>query len=760
MPYIVMTPSVNKLEPAVKKKAFAFLEKLGENDALPGLHIERIQDVVDERVRTGRVDSFYRAVLFKVQGSGDEAHYVFTGIWPHDEAIEVARKTRLTINPVNGVAELIREAEQTAPPASHRPAVSVAPAAPEEADPVDFAASAASSSFLGSRGYLEQELVEDLGLEPTIAARAMEAPNKSALEVIAEEAAERALWQGVALLELESGISVVELKDKLALENYEPELSENEDDRLIEALHHPAAQISFSIVDDDDLRRAIDDGDFEAWRVFLHPEQRKYASNHYKGAFRLSGGAGTGKTVVLLHRARMLARAKADARVVLTTYTTNLAQALRTDLLRLDPEVTIAPALGAPGVFIAGVDALASAVLKLAGSEIAPAAQVITGTSMAQLGSRTARDAWKDAIDAAGVQLPSGAANVAFFESEYALTVLPNRIVDREGYFRVRRPGRGVRLDRAQRGAVWDVIEVYRRHEQLAGTADFEEVAAIAASHLDLRAPGELRLTDHVLVDEGQDLSPSRWQLLRALVAAGPDDLFIAEDSHQRIYGQRVTLGRLGIRITGRSRRLTLNYRTTAQNLAYAIGILEGGPFLDLEEVDESSAGYHSARRGPVPVPVAAASASDELDRAAKLIKTWLDEEAAVPETIAVLVRDGYQRDYVSRGLRDRGVLAREVDRSEVRPGLPVVMTMHRAKGTEFSNVLLFGLNEKSIPSKAVAKGLSEADRDDAMLRERSLLYVAATRARDRLAYSWSGDQSPLLPHPDDTAAQTPGTVQ
>ena len=315
MPYIVMTPSVNKLEPAVKKKAFAFLEKLGENDALPGLHIERIQDVVDERVRTGRVDSFYRAVLFKVQGSGDEAHYVFTGIWPHDEAIEVARKTRLTINPVNGVAELIREIEKTAPPpSSPRAAVSVAPAAAKETDPVEFAASAASSSFLGSRGYLAQELVEDLGLESSIAGRAMEASDKNALEVIAEEAAERALWQGVALLELESGISVSELKDKLALENYEPELAENEDDRLIEALHHPAAQISFSIVDDDDLRRAIDDGDFEAWRVFLHPEQRKYASNHYKGAFRLSGGAGTGKTVVLLHRARMLARADATSR--------------------------------------------------------------------------------------------------------------------------------------------------------------------------------------------------------------------------------------------------------------------------------------------------------------------------------------------------------------------------------------------------------------------------------------------------------------
>ena len=84
-------------------------------------------------------------------------------------------------------------------------------------------------------------------------------------------------------------------------------------------------------------------------------------------------------------------------------------------------------------------------------------------------------------------------------------------------------------------------------------------------------------MADHVLVDEGQDLGPAHWQLLRALVGEHADDLFIAEDSHQRIYGQRVVLSQFGIRIVGRSQRLTLNYRTTAQNLAYAITVLEGG---------------------------------------------------------------------------------------------------------------------------------------------------------------------------------------
>ena len=149
----------------------------------------------------------------------------------------------------------------------------------------------------------------------------------------------------------------------------------------------------------------------------------------------------------------------------------------------------------------------------------------------------------------------------------------------------MRRPGRGVALDRAKRAAVWDVIEAYRAQARIAGSVDFAEAATIAAAHLRRVASTQgAYVADHVLVDEGQDLGPAHWQLLRALAGEHADDLFIAEDSHQRIYGQRIVLSQFGIRIVGRSQRLTLNYRTTAQNLAYAINVLEGGKYVDLED--------------------------------------------------------------------------------------------------------------------------------------------------------------------------------
>src|SRR5690606_68767 len=126
-----------------------------------------------------------------------------------------------------------------------------------------------------------------------------------------------------------------------------------------------------------------------------------------------------------------------------------------------------------------------------------------------------------------------------------------------------------------------------------------------------------------------------------------------------------------------------------------------------------------------------------ELDQAARLIRDWVTGEGApAPETIAILVRDRYQRDRVVAGLAERGVEVRAVDSESVKPGAPVVMTMHRAKGTEFARVLLFGVKDGQVPQSLNEYETSEADKQDALLRERSLLYVAATRARDVLAVS------------------------
>lgn len=727
MPNIIMSKLGNQLDGSLKKKAYAFLEKLTTDDTAVGLHIEPIKNAVDPRVRTGRVDDNFRAVLFRLQGT-DEPTYVFHGIWKHDEAIAVAMKTTLTVNPVKGIAE-IKVVEPTGghltPPA---------PVTPVTQPPL-----------LVAKGVTEAELVDELGVDPDLAAAAMAATDDDALLALAARAVE---WQGLAILDLAAGLSLAEVKERLSLdEPVERHGDETEDEAILRGLEHAAAKLTFTYIEDDEaLRRAIEEGDFGAWRVFLHPEQRRYVTGSWNGPFRLSGGAGTGKTVVVLHRARELARKNPRARIVVTTFTTNLAEAMKRDLRRLDPSLPFVDEVNRPGILVIGVDRLVSQVLKHAGSDADRAASRALGEGFRAWPVRPGNERWREVLELHDSALPANLRSDSFFQAEYTSVVLPNLVTHRDAYLKVRRPGSGVALDRAKRNAVWQVVEAYRRRGAVEGTLDFDEAAMVAAVHLhQLRETRSATLADHVLVDEAQDLTPPRFHFLRALAGEKHrDDLFIAEDSHQRIYGRKVVLSRYGIEIVGRSRRLTLNYRTTAQNLRFALGILKPGEYVDVEEQPESTLGYRSARSGPTPQVHPCASLAEEYDNAAATVRRWL-EAGVVPETVAILARDGYQRDKVAVALEERGVPVRAIDREAIRPGHPVVMTMHRAKGTEFSRVLLFGVSEGSIPAALHSEKYSENAWDDALLRERSLLYVAATRARDELVVSWSGAQSQFL---------------
>ncbi|GAA3766645.1 3'-5' exonuclease [Plantactinospora mayteni] len=705
MPTIIMGKLASKIDGSVRGKAMSFLQKLGADDTAPGLHIEPIQHSADPRVRTGRVDEFWRAVMFRLDGDGD-THYVIHGIWPHDDAITTAQRVRLKVNPINGLPQ-VEEIEpafvaMTPPPATTDP---------ESAKPL-----------FARLGHEHADLVDKLGLPEDVATQAAAAADEDAILTLAER---HDGWIGTILVDLAAGDDIDAIVQRMQLEKTS---SSDDDADVLQSLKRPAAALQFAFIDgQEELRRVIEGGDFGAWRIFLHPEQRRYIDRPYNGPFRLAGGAGTGKTVVLVHRARALAQRDPAARIVLTTFTTNLADALGDSLTQLDPRVPQTKTLGQPGVYVIGVDALAAAVLRTAGNGLAPAMRDVLGEERAAPLSRTAPNLWREVVESTGTSLPPEIANETFLATEYAHVVLPNKVHDETGYLRVRRPGRGVALDRARRRAVWALIDSYRARCRIDGSLDFTEAAAVAASHL---AAGEDRPADHVLVDEGQDLSPTHWLLLRAAVEERPDDLFIAEDSHQRIYGSRVVLGRYGIAIVGRSQRLTLNYRTTAQNLRYAMSVLDNGQYVDLQDEPEST-GYRSARSGPAPTEVIVDSLSDELQAIVHHVRSWLGAGDA-HETVAVLVHDRFHRDRVVTALTEQGVDARAVDRDRPSPGRVPVLTMHRAKGTEFSKVVLAAGKPSPAELERLAM-LDPAERADAELRGRSLRYVAATRARDQL---------------------------
>jgi superfamily I DNA/RNA helicase len=724
---------MSKLDGSIKKKVYEFFEKLNTDDTSPSLHIEPLHVAADPRVRTGRVDIHYRAVLFKVDDKSGVPTYIYMGTWNHDDAIKRAEKATLRVNPINGTLEgLIGDTETVAPP----PPSVAATSSPEEAP-----------SYLAGVGYTLADLTDRLGISATIADQAMAAPDESGLIDAAEGGIE---WEGSALLDLATGISIDDIRDKHGFTDEPVDTNLDEDQQIIEALERPASKMQFAFIDDnDELRRVIEGGDFAAWRIFLHPEQRKYVDADFSGAFRLSGGAGTGKTVVAIHRARRLSRAKPNARIILTTYNATLAQGLRADLMALDPDVRIVTNPGDPGVYVGGIDALGKGILERTPGDIfAAACAVIFGRSVNDFGPRrTSTDAvWREVAQSVDSGLDAKLSSPSFLESEYVAVVLANRITTLEQYAKVARPGRGVRLTRPQRIGVWKLVEAFRRHSQMDETISFPEVLALAAEALRLRTEGDGSfLADHVIVDEAQDLHATHWAMLRALAAEGLNELFIAEDSHQRVYGSPIVLSRFGIKIVGRARRLTLNYRTTAQNLHFAVGVLSGADYTDLEQREETTGGYRSARNGPVPELVACGDQTAELDTVAAKIQEWLAEGDVEPESIAVLTRSQDDRDRFVRGLGERGVTVRPLDKSAASPGYPQILTMHRAKGMEFSRVILSGADDRHVLSPASLRNVPDEERAEALLRERSLLYVASSRARDALVVTWSGKRTELL---------------
>lgn len=727
-----------KLDGSIKNKVWAFIEKLSADHKSPGLHIEPIKGAVDKRVRTGRVDLNFRAILFKVDDKfGDDPTFIYMGTWPHDEANKLAERSKLQINPINGVLEgIIGELDGTD---DRKKRVVV----PDHSGELDRALKTAPQGYLAGLGFTLEDLTDRLGIDPAAASEALTAVDEDAVMLIAERAVG---WQGGALLDLATGTSIDDIRIKYGLSDAAVDENLDEDEQILKALEQPASKMQFAFIEDnDELRRAIESDDFAAWRVFLHPEQRTYAEKNYNGAFRLSGGAGTGKTVVAIHRARNLALANPDARIVLTTYNKTLAQSLKSDLQLLDPTLRIAEKPGEPGVYVGGIDALGYAVLRQA-TNLAETAQSVLGyASLDSINSRTRSSVWRNVVAEAATGLDPKMATPSFLENEYVAVILANRVTTLEQYVKAARPGRGVRLSRPQRIAVWKLVEAYRRQARMDGTLSYAEVLALAAESLRLRTDaGADHLVDHVIVDEAQDLHATHWALLRDLVAEGSNDLFISEDSHQRIYGQPVVLGRLGIKIVGRSRRLTLNYRTTAQNLHFAVSILSGAEYKDLEQDDESTAGYRSARRGPAPELVECDSAADELDEVASQVKSWI-AKGVEPSSIAVLTRSEAVRDQFVRALGERDVASRALDDKPVAGDCVQVLTMHRSKGMEFSRVILAGVDDAHVPSSASLKSVPDEEQAEALLRERSLLYVAASRARDELIVTWSGKRSELL---------------
>jgi len=497
---------------------------------------------------------------------------------------------------------------------------------------------------------------------------------------------------------------------------------------VLDALRQ-ASSADFAVVTDDvDLSRVLA-GDFAAWKLFLHPLQRAIAfRSTYSGPFRLTGGPGTGKTVVALHRTHHLVRRAPGRRILLCTYNRTLADNLRDHLVELVGSVP-------PGVDVLGVEQLPPRVLTEAGRP-----------ARSPVGDQDDLTMWRGVVAEVGglpeLLVPDPP---SFVRDEYRYVILLLGLrATAEDYLAARRQGRSTLLRRDQRMAVWRAVEVYRERYGPPPTYAHQAAAALDA----LRDDQLVRALqyDHAVVDEGQDLQPLHWSLLRRLVPRGENDLFICEDAHQRLYGPPIALSRLGIETRGRSRRLTINYRTTHQILGTAVRVLEGAAATDLEGGAEPAGGQHSRLSGSEPRVVTLASSRSEIDFATRLLRDWLRRDRPGPGELAVLVRRNAHASDIATRLRRAGVPARHVTQRDPGGSEPVhVMTMHRAKGSEYARVVVVKVDDDVVPDPRALAAAPADELDDVLARERFLLYVACTRARDELVVTCTGRPSRFL---------------
>ncbi|ROQ35005.1 UvrD-like helicase family protein [Streptomyces sp. PanSC19] len=459
----------------------------------------------------------------------------------------------------------------------------------------------------------------------------------------------------------------------------------------------------------------------------LHESQRQIAYRpSYNGPAQVTGGPGTGKTLVALHRVRHLLTRSPGTRLLLASYSEAAAAALQERLsVLLEHDTALLDR-----VVVTGIDAYAHGVV----------AQT-DGTASRLLSRDEELRLWQRVVRT--LDLPW---DERFMADEYRHVVLAQDLRDRPSYLRAARLGRGRPLSPQRRALVWSAVELFESNVEAQGFMSSLRVCLRAA---ELLAAGELPAVDHVVVDEAQELHPAQWRVLRAAVAQGFDDLFITGDPHQRTHKGRVSFRSLGISVVGRSSRLTLSYRSTEEILRFSAGLFTEALVEDLSgHGADTLADHHSLQHGSPPVVSMYATEGDEMDALVDRVRGWI-AQGVRPSDIGVCARFARILERAHGAMAAAGVIAVRVEgsRSPREDGVHLV-SMHRMKGLEFRCVAVLGLSAAAGQlgaHRASPEADASQDEED-LLRERSLLFLACTRAREELSVSWSGTAGPLVP--------------
>lgn len=704
--------SLRKLPDRVALKFMDMMTRYMSDPSGNGLNLETVEGSKDSSIKSLRVDQGYRAIAFEVGRD-----IMFVHVNEHDKAYRWAAGRRVKLDPETNRIRIIEEVD-----AVTEPIVIHAPAA-------QALFGAAPDARLRTLGVPEEELP---AIRHLFTIEALEE---------AEERFDPLTYQ--ILYAVAAGYDDEEIKTLTGVGAEQDARSQTPASgltfgQLIET--EQSRNTIFIPESEAELRRVFEEG-LEGWRIFLHPEQRKIAYRDYNGPVLVRGGAGTGKTVVAMHRAKHLADliekdpAKSGRRVLLTTFTTSLAYDIEANLRTLCPEHLDA---SPPRIEVINLDKWVSQFLKRK-NFIREVAFFDEGRDRLDL-------VWRSVFD--DHELGEGLSE-SFVRAEWAQIVQAKGLADLRGYLKASRTGRGTPLDRKKRAQLWEIFADYRARLISEGLAEPDDAYREANEILSSEAPNLPYAA--VVLDEAQDMGEQAFRLIRAIVPATPtgdkNSLFIVGDAHQRIYGRRASMSASGIDVRGRSKQLRLNYRTTQEIRAWAVAVLEGVNVDDLDEGKDTLRGYISLMRGGAPQLVGSKSETDELQGLVAWLRALPADQIRLAD-IGVVCARKVDVERVYKALQTAGieaVILKSGSDNRSVPGVRIT-TMHRAKGLEFFAVAIPFLSDTAFPPpRKLRTAVDPADREDMVMQYRSLLHVAATRAKQALRISWAGVPSSLI---------------
>lgn len=678
-----------KLPKNIQKKVTEFFNKFKNNPIAPGINYEKIENGADQKIYSVRIDDTYRGIVAREQETG-----VYLMLWVdhHDEAYDWAKRKRCEVNSKTGSIQIYDvQAEDT------------------------VAAHVTDASIF--KDYSNDELLELAVPENQLSfVRSFTSASAfyAAKDKMPNDAFEYLSW-------LVEGLPISEVLDLAKDERGDQQQTTN----ISTALETPVTMKSFVVVEgEDELRRMMAEP-LEKWRVFLHPTQRKIVNKNYSGPARVLGGAGTGKTVVAMHRAKHLASALAsDEKILFTTFTANLASDIKENLRKICTMEELRK------IEVINLDAWVNQYLRDSGYS-------------AQIDYDHIKDLWEDAITIAH---PDNPMEESFYEDEWNRVVIAQEALTLEKYVKASRNGRGIRLDRKKRMDVWKVIDAYQNLMKEHQVRDIN-MAMYECRKL-LEHAGTKPKYKHIIVDEGQDFGNNAFRLLRTLAGEEhPNDLFIVGDAHQRIYKNKPTLSKCGINVRGRSSILKINYRTTEEIRRYAFALLNGISFDDLDDGSDLGDKCQSLTHGMKPEIKFFKDAGEEMNFLTDEIKKLNSNGVSLSNICIVARTRRFVDDYIAQ-LTNAGIRAYEIKRSAMddrsMEGVRIA-TMHRVKGLEFQYVFVVAVNNRVIPLQSAIDHTDPVSEAETMTSEKCLLYVALTRAQKGAYITSYGKKSEFL---------------